>query len=205
MWSATPAVRRPSQGMMTVLVAALSVLFSASLLLGTQQEVSADQDLVVRVQFLRWSGVNPDVFLVRVLDAVRGNKLEVRQCGNPMPLVSVIAPPEEEAKIVAGPQLQPYAFVVGAFAGTKAPNGWKVFGQKEGNLMRVGLASGAQAMQLGVLQAKSDPQSGKYADIEMTTAYWSEDSRRVVVIVKHKTTGAWAMDVEEAHGFKIGG
>lgn len=199
----TPAVRR--QGNLATLAMALSVVFSLALLLGSQQEVSADQDLVVRVQFLRWSGINPDVFLVRQLDAVRGNKLEVRQCGNPAPILSIEAPPEEEAKIVNGGQLQPYSFVVGAFAGTKAPNGWKVFAQKEGTLMRIGLASGAQTMQLGVLQAKTDAQSGGHVDMEMTTAYWSEDSHRVVVIVKHKTTGAWAMDIEEAHGFKIGG
>lgn len=187
------------------LVVALACVFSAAWSVASPGVVSADQDLVVRMEVLRWSGINPDMFLVRVSDRVRGNKLEVRQCGNPAALVSQPVEAGEEGKVVAGELFAPYSFVVGLKSGLTAPNGWKVFGQKEANgLMRIGLASGSQAMQLGVLQAKVDPQTGKQAAIELTNAYWSLDSMRVVVVVNQKTTGAWAIDLDEVHGFKIG-
>lgn len=192
-------------GVQWVCAVVLGLTLGATGLMVAPSAVSADQDLVVRMELLRWSGVNPDIFLVRVSDRVRGNKLEVRQCGNPVALVSQPVEPADEGKILAGDAFSPYSFVVGVKTGLVASNGWRVFGQKEANgVLRIGVASGQQALQLGVVQARVDPQTGKQASIELTNAFWSPDSLRVSAVVTQKTTGAWAIDVDEMHAFKIG-
>jgi hypothetical protein len=166
----------------------------------------ADRDLVTRIDFIAFSGVNPDAFCVRVRDGQSGNRLEVRQIGNPLPVVSVPVTPETEQAVFRGPQFSPWSFVTAAREGKTAPNGWLVFGQFERSaaLMRVGVSNGRKQLEVGRVQARLDEVSGKYAATKLRTAWWSPDSLRVVVIINYRTSGAWSIDQDEVHGFKIG-
>lgn len=187
-------------------VAALGTAMALCGSVAQERSAHADQDLVTRVDFIAWSGVNPDAFCVRIRDVQAGNKLEVRQIGNPLPMVSVPVTPETESEVFRGPQFAPWSFIIAGAEGTKAPNGWKVFGQfeKQAGLFRVGVTNGRQSLEVGRLQPKPDAVGGGYAKTALRTAWWSPDSTRVVVIVNHRTGGAWPLDVDEPQGFKIG-
>ena len=181
-------------------------LAAVLLIVGTQQTAFADRDLVTRVEAIAWSGVNPDAYCVRIRDAQKGDKLQVRQIGNPMPLVSVVVTPETERQVFQSAQFAPWSFVVGVHAGMTAPNGWKVFGQFERSvaLLRIGVTNGRASMEIGKVQVRADPVSGGYAKAAVRTAYWSPDSMRVIVIVNHRiTSSAWGLDQDEAQAFKV--
>jgi hypothetical protein len=187
-------------------VVLLASALAASLSVVSQGTAHADRDLVTRVDFIAWSGVNPDTYCVRIRDAQAGNKLEVRQIGNPVAMASVPVTPDTEQAVFRGPQFAPWSFIVAGKAGTTAPNGWKVFGQFERSaaLFRVGVTNGRSSLEVGRMQPRPDAVSGGYAKATLRTAYWSPDSTRVVVIVNHRTSGAWPLDLDEPQGFKIG-
>jgi hypothetical protein len=168
-------------------------------------EARADSDLITRVDFLGWSGINPDAFCVRVTDAQKGSTLEVRQIGVPTPVLRVAVSPETESQVFAGAQFAPWSCIVPGAPGIKAPNNWQVFGQPEGGLLRIGVSNGKGSIQIGLVQARLDAVRNAPAKAALRTAYWSPDSMRVVVIVNHLVKGgAWGMDLDEPHGFKIG-
>ena len=188
------------------ILASCSGVLAAVIALCLVQPAHADRDLVTRVDFIGFSGINPDAFCVRVRDGQSGNRLEVRQIGNPLPVVTVPVTPETEQAVLRGPQFSPWSCVVPGKQGTTAPNGWQVFGQFEKSvaLMRIGVSNGRQQLELGRLQGRVDSVSGKYIVAQVRTAWWSPDSLRVVVAVNHRTGGAWSVDQDEVHGFKIG-
>jgi hypothetical protein len=186
-------------------VTAVAVACAMVMTLGYAPEARADRDLITRVQFLGWSGVNPDAFCVKITDAQKGNRLEVRQIGNPKPVVSVAVQPETERQVFAGAQFAPWSCVVPGHPGTKAPNNWQVFGQPEGGVLRIGLSNGRGSIQIGLVQARMDAVRNAPARATLKTAYWSADSMRVVVVVNHLVKGgAWGMDLDEPQGFKVG-
>lgn len=187
-------------------IVAVGIALTIPLAIVDEGTAHADRDLVTRVDFIAWSGVNPDTYCVRIRDAQAGNKLEVRQIGNPLPLVSAPVTPETEQGVFRGPQFAPWSFIVAGAQGTKAPNGWKVFGQYERKaaLFRVGVTNGRQSLEVGRIQPRADAVSGGYAKPSMRTAWWSPDSKRVVVIINHRTGGAWPLDLDVPQGFKIG-
>jgi hypothetical protein len=180
-----------------------ALLFAGATLLSSVPEARADQNLMTRVEFLGWSGVNADAFLVYVKDPARSDRLEVRQIGNPAPNLAVPVTAENYREVLASQQIAQWSFVVAAYPGVIAPNKWKVFSQQEGMVIRIGVSNGTQSVQIGMLQAKADNQ-GKASKSTLRTAYWSADSKRVVVVVNHVTGGAWAIDMDEVHGFKVG-
>ncbi len=190
----------------TLAVVLLGFTLAGSLAVVHERPAHADRDLVTRVDFIAWSGINPDTFCVRIRDAQAGNKLEVRQITNPLPVVSVAVTDETEQGVFRGPQFAPWSFIVAGKAGTTAPNGWKVFGQFEraAALFRVGVTNGRQSLEIGRMQPRPDAVGGGFAKATLRTAYWSPDSTRVVVIVNHRTGGAWPLDLDEPQGFKIG-
>lgn len=172
--------------------------------LAAPNEAWADDDLVNRVDFLGWSGINADAFCVRVQDPIRGNRLEVRQIGIPTPVVSVPVTPDSERNVFLSAQFAPWSCVVPGAPGTTAPNGWVVFGQAEGMLLRVGVSNGKGSIEIGKVQARVDTVRNTPAKAVLKTAYWTSDSMRVVVIVNQTIKGDWGMDIDEAYGFKIG-
>ncbi len=196
--SATPFVHRAFH------FAALVALVVPLALVVAAPQARADRDTVTRVDFLGWSGVNPDAFCIRVRDPQRGNRLEVRQIGNPAPVVSVKVAAESERQVFASAQFAPWSCVVPAQAGLKAPNGWLLFGQAEKGYLRIGVSNGKSSIQIGLVQARADVTRGGFARASTRTAYWSADSTRVVVIVNHALKSpTWGMDVDVAQGFKI--
>jgi len=170
-----------------------------------EEPADAGRKSSVRVQFIGWSGVNPDTFAVKIVDANKGNRLEIRQLANPIPLLKVKVKPNKEREVLASKQFEQWSFIIAGAPGLKAPNGWEVFGQREGGLLRIGLSNGRDSMELGRVQARSDSASGTFATATVKNAYWAPDSMRVVVIVNQRnSSGGWSMDRDDAHGFKIG-
>lgn len=157
-----------------------------------------------RVRFLAWSGVNPDNYLIRHEDPTRGNRLEIRQIGNPMPMDKIDVKPEQEAQVIGSQRLAAWSFIVPGHAGLTAPNGWQIFGQQEGQILRIGLSNGKDAMELGRVQARPDTGSGTFAKTRISNAAWAPDSMRVIAMVhQYNQVADFTLDVEEAHGFSL--
>ena len=173
--------------------------------LAMQDSASAGRSSTSQVQFLAWSGVNPDTYALKIIDKNKGNRFEIRQLGNPIPILKVKVKPEKEREVFAGQKFSQWSFTVPGAAGLEAPNGWSVFGQRDGSLLRIGLSNGRDSMELGRVQARPDSASGTFAKTTLRTAYWAPDSMRVVVVVNQRnSSGGWQMDKDEAHGFKLG-
>ncbi len=182
-------------------VASTCFALALSLVAGPAQ---AGRQRVNEIQFMAWSGVNPDTFCIRVVDPSKGNRLEVRQIGNPIPLLKLDVKPEQEREVFGSQQFAQWSFITPGVQGLTAPNGWAVFGQREGQLFRIGLSNGRDTMELGRVQARPDSATNTFAKTNLRTAYWSPDSLRVVVIVTQSNDdGGWSMSIDEAHGFKL--
>ncbi|MEL6178812.1 MAG: hypothetical protein AAFS10_07655 [Myxococcota bacterium] len=166
---------------------------------------SADHDQIVRVRFLGWSSTSPDTYLLYIIDEDRGNRLEIREVGKPTSVLSVSAPESSARSLLESEQFANWSFDYETYRknqGLDAPNGWRLSGSVEGSFINIQLSNGKGSIVLGSARLKPTG-AATYAGAEISDAFWSSDSSRVVVLVTHTKAGSWGLDVDEAYGFKL--
>lgn len=164
----------------------------------------ADRDSVVRVQFVGWSSLNPDTYLLRMIDSDRGNRVEIRQVNNPKPTAVVPTTPRTINTVLGSEQFLQWDFDSTSVAsGLTAPNGWVLRAKEQPGYTGIVLSNGKATRQLSAIPNKPDALGG-YAKATLSTAYWTKDSSRVVVVINHLKGGSWGLDVDEAFGYKLG-
>ncbi|MBS7381315.1 MAG: hypothetical protein KIG72_08630, partial [Bradymonadales bacterium] len=89
-------------------------------------------------------------------------------------------------------------------AGMAAPAGYKLGGMVIGETLQLTLSAGEQSMTLGYAPIFSNPTKTKVADMSIINAFWTPDSKRVVIILHQKLDGDWPVDSDVIAAYTLG-
>ena len=85
-----------------------------------------------------------------------------------------------------------------------APTGYKLGGMVIGETLQLTLSAGEQSITLGYAPIFSNPTKTKVADMSIINAFWTPDSKRVVIILHQKLDGDWPVDSDVIAAYTLG-
>lgn len=172
----------------------LTAAVSLSVVAAPHESVAQDTDKIT-MQFLGF-GANPDFYAVIQGSKLSGKSLVIYQIGGQGPkLVYPLAKTSLEAAL-SSKEVAPYGINANYVAGINAPAGFQLGGMIIGENMQLTLNAGEQSMTLGYAPIFTDPTKTKVAQISIVNAFWTPDSKRVVIILNQKLNGDWAVDTD---------
>ena len=169
-------------------------------------EVSAQDTDVITMEFVGF-GANPDFYAIVQSSKLSGKSLVIYKVGGKgpslvYPLSSTSLEKALKSKEVAPFHMQtdPGTYV----SGVVAPAGFKLGGMVIGENLQLTLSAGDQSMTLGYALIFSNPLKTKMAQISIKNAFWTPDSKRVVIILNQKLDGDWPVNTDMVAAYTLG-
>ena len=197
---------KANRWMHSVLIAiclAFAGLFAVSM---APAEVSAQDTDVITMDFVGF-GANADFYAIVQGSRLSGKSLVIYKVGGKGPsLVYPLAGTSLEkalkSKEVAPFQIQtdPSTYT----AGIAAPAGFTLGGMVIGENLQLTLSAGDQSMTLGYAKIFSNPLKTKMAQISIKNAFWTPDSKHVVIILNQKLDGDWPVNTDMVAAYTLG-
>lgn len=156
----------------------------------------------ITIQFLGF-GANPDYYAVLQSSRLSGKSLVIHQIGAQGPkLVYPLQKTSLEAALKSK-EVAVYGIQANYAAGLTAPAGFQLGGMLFGENMQLTLSAGGQSMTLGYAPVFSNPQKTQVAQVSIVNAFWTQDSKRVVVILNQKLDGDWPVNTDVLAAFML--
>jgi len=193
-------IRRLVKGFVVAvcLTAAACVAVSAA-----PAEVLAQDTDVITMEFVGF-GANPDFYAVVQGSKLSGKSLVIYQVGGQGPLLVYPLNGKSVAKILKSKEVAPYNIQTDtAVSGYTAPAGFRLGGMIIGENMQLTLSAGDQSMTLGYAPIFANPTKTKFAEIRIKSAYWTPDSKYVVIILNQKLDGDWPVNTDLVAAYKL--
>ena len=163
-------------------------------------EVSAQDTDKITMQFVGF-GVNPDFYAIVQGSSLSGKSLVINKIGGQGPLLVYPLRGVSLEKALTSKEVAPYGIQGGYVAGMTAPAGYQLGGMVIGENLQLTLSAGDQQMTLGYAPIFSNPTKTKVAAVSIVNAFWTADSKRVVIILNQKLNGDWAVDTDMVAAF----
>lgn len=165
-------------------------------------EVLAQDTDKITMQFLGF-GANPDFYALVQGSNLSGKSLVIYQVGGQGPKVVYPLKGTTLEKALASKEIAPYGINANYVAGMKAPAGFTLGGMVIGENMQLTLSAGEQSMTLGYAQIFTNPTKTKVAQISIVNAFWTPDSKRVVIVLNQKLDGDWPVDTDMVAAYSL--
>ena len=162
----------------------------------------AQDDDKITMDFLGFSS-NPDFYAIIQGSKLSGKSLVIYKIGGQGPtLVYPLAGTTLE-KALKSKEVSVYGINSNYTAGMTAPAGYQLGGMVMGENMQLTLSLGEQSMTLGYAPIASNPTKTKYAQISFKNAFWTPDSKRVVILLNQKLDGDLPIDADMVAAFAL--
>lgn len=158
---------------------------------------------VITMEFVGF-GSNPDFYAIVQGSKLSGKSLVIYQIGASTPTLVYPLKSKSVEKALASKEVAPYGIQATQVAGLQAPAGYTLGGMVIGETMQLTLNAGNQSSTLGYAPLFTDPTKTKVAQASIKNAYWTPDSKRVVIILNQKLTGDWAVDTDIVAAYTLG-
>ena len=169
-------------------------------------DVLAQDTDVITMEFVGF-GINPDFYAIVQGSKLSGKSLVIYKVGGKGPsLVYPLAKTSLE-KALRSKEVAPFGIQTSPESyksGVVAPAGYQLGGMVIGENLQLTLSAGGQSMTLGYAQIFSNPLKTKQAAISIKGAFWTPDSKRVVIILNQKLDGDWPVDSDMVAAYSLG-
>lgn len=163
--------------------------------------VAQDTDKIT-MQFVGF-GVNPDFYALVQGSKLSGQSLVIYKVGGQGPTLVYPLRGVSLEKALKSKEVAPFGIQGGYVAGLMAPAGYQLGGMVIGENLQLTLSAGDQQMTLGYAPIFSNPTKTKVAQVSIVNAFWTADSKRVVIILNQKLDGDWAVDSDLVAAFSL--
>ena len=167
-------------------------------------EVSAQDTDTITMEFIGF-GVNPDFYAIVQGSKLSGKSLVIYKVGGKGPSLVYPLAGVSLDKALNSREVAPFGIQKGSgVASMVAPAGYQLGGMVIGENLQLTLSAGGQSMTLGYAQIFSNPLKTKQAQISIKGAFWTPDSKRVVIILNQKLDGDWPVDTDMVAAYTLG-
>lgn len=166
-------------------------------------EATAQDADTITMQFVGF-GANPDFYAIVQGSKLSGQSLVIHKVGGTGPLLVYPLKGTTLEKALTSKEVAPYGIQGGYVAGLTAPAGYQLGGMVIGENLQLTLSAGADQMTLGYAPIFANPTKTKVASINIVNAFWTADSKRVVIILHQKLDGDWPVDSDMIAAFSLG-
>lgn len=183
---------------------AACLAFASFLAISVQPtEVIAQDTDKITMQFVGF-GANPDFYAILQSSKLGGKSLVIYQIGGQGPkLVYPLTKTSLEAALQSK-EVAPFGIQANYVAGMAAPAGYQLGGMVIGETLQLTLSAGQQSMTLGYAPIFSNPTKTKVAQMSIVNAFWTPDSKRVVIILHQTLDGDWPVDSDVIAAYTLG-
>ena len=166
-------------------------------------EVTAQDTDVITMEFVGF-GVNPDFYAIVQGSRLSGKSLVIYKVGGQGP--SLVYPLAKASldKALRSKEVAPFGIQANYVPGMVAPAGYQLGGMVIGENLQLTLSAGGQSMTLGYAQIFSNPLKTKQATITIKNAFWTPDSKRVVIILNQTLDGDWPVNTDMVAAYSLG-
>ena len=162
-------------------------------------DVLAQDTDVITMEFVGF-GANPDFYAVVQGSKLSGKSLVINQIGAQAPVLVYPLKGKSVAKVLKSKEVAPYNIQTtqeSQVAGFVSPVGFQLGGMVVGGNLQLTLSAGDQTMTLGYAPIFSNATKTKYAEVRIKNAYWTPDSKRVVIILNQNLADAdWPINTD---------
>jgi hypothetical protein len=156
----------------------------------------------ITMEFLGF-GANPDFYAIVQSSKLSGKSLVIYKIGGQGPsLVYPLRNTSLEAALKSK-EISVFGIQGGYTAGVVAPAGFTLGGMVIGENLQLTLSAGADSMTLGYAPVFTNPTKTKVAAISIKNAFWTADSKRVVILLNQKLEGDWPVDTDIVAAFSL--
>jgi len=141
-------------------------------------------------------GFNPDFYAVVQGSKLAGQSLVIYKIGGQGPTLVYPLAGTSLQKALNSREVAPYGIQANHVAGMVAPAGFQLGGMIIGENLQLTLSAGGQSMTLGYATIFTNPLKTKVAEISIKDAFWTPDSKRVVIILNQKLDGDWPVNTD---------
>lgn len=166
-------------------------------------EVQAQDTDKITMEFIGF-GANPDFYAIVQGSKLSGQSLVIYKVGGQGPTLVYPLAGTSLQKALASKEVAPYGIQAGHVAGMVAPAGYQLGGMVIGENLQLTLSAGGQTMTLGYAPIFANPTKSQFAQISIKNAFWTPDSKRVVIILNQKLDGDWPVDTDVVAAFTLG-
>ena len=169
-------------------------------------EVSAQDTDTITMEFIGF-GVNPDFYAIVQGSKLSGKSLVIYKVGGKGPSLVYPLSSTSLEKALKSKEVAPFHIQTDPStykAGAVAPAGFQLGGMVIGENLQLTLSAGDQSMTLGYAQIFSNPLKTKQAQISIKNAFWTPDSKRVVIILNQKLDGDWPVNTDMVAAYTLG-
>ncbi len=167
-------------------------------------DVLAQDTDKITMEFIGF-GANPDFYAIVQGSKLSGKSLVIYKVGGQGPTLVYPLRGITLAQALSSKEVAPYGIQADNYAaGMKAPAGYQLGGMVIGENLQLTLSAGEQQMTLGYAAIFSDPTRKKTAQVRIKSAYWTADSKRVVIILNQQLDGDWPVDTDMVAAFTLG-
>ena len=148
-------------------------------------------------------GFNPDFYAIIQGSKLSGKSLVIYKVGGQGPTLVYPLNGTTLEKALNSKEVSVYGINGNYVPGLTAPAGYQLGGMIIGENMQLTLSAGDQTMTLGYAPIFSNPTKTKVAKISIKNAFWTPDSKRVVILLNQKLDGDWAVDTDVVAAFSL--
>ncbi|MBQ9395716.1 MAG: hypothetical protein IJU23_09420 [Proteobacteria bacterium] len=165
-------------------------------------DVLAQDTDKITMEFLGF-GANPDFYAIVQSSKLSGKSLVIYKIGGQGPsLVYPLKSTSLEAALKSK-EVSVFGIQGGYTAGVVAPAGYTLGGMVIGENLQLTLSAGTDSMTLGYAPVYTNPTKTKVAAISIKNAFWTPDSKRVVILLNQKLDGDWPVDTDIVAAFSL--
>ena len=186
-------------GAMTAICLACASLFP--IVTAPQDAVAQDADKIT-IEFIGF-GANPDFYAVLQGSKLSGKSLVIYQIGGQGPKLVYPLAKNSLAAALQSKEVAPFGIQANYVPGMTAPAGYQLGGMVIGENLQLTLSASGQSMTLGYAPIFSNPTKTKVAQISIVNAFWTPDSKRVVILLNQKLDGDWPVDTDVVAAFTL--
>jgi hypothetical protein len=166
-------------------------------------EAHAQDTDKVTVEFVGFGAIN-DFYAVVQGSELAGKSLVIYQVGGQGPVLVYPLKKVSLQKALASKEVAPYGIQAGHASGLVSPAGWQLGGMVVGENLQLTLSAGGQSMTLGISPLFTSADKKKTAEVKIKDAFWTPDSKKLVIIINQKLDGDWAIDSDMVMAYTLG-
>ena len=148
-------------------------------------------------------GFNPDFYAIVQGSKLSGKSLVIYKVGGQGPTLVYPLNGSSLEKALKSKEVSVYGINGNYVPGLVAPAGYQLGGMVIGENMQLTLSAGEQSMTLGYAPIFSNPTKTKVAQISIKNAFWTPDSKRVVILLNQKLDGDWPVNTDVVAAFAL--
>lgn len=165
-------------------------------------DVHAQDTDKITMEFLGF-GTNPDFYAIVQGSKLSGKSLVIYQIGGQGPSLVYPLKGVTLEKALQSKEVSVFGIQAGYTPGMIAPAGYTLGGMVIGENLQLTLSVGTDSMTLGYAPIFTNPTKTKVADITIKNAFWTPDSKRVVILLNQKLGGDWPVDTDIVAAFSL--